>query len=93
MVDPKAVAALVTGVLLAAVGGLGTLVVLVGALAGVMEWTGVAWLLVLAFVAGGGLTAFGAVALADALWDAVSGGDIGALTEEFDASRLRQLVD
>lgn len=93
MVDAKSVAALVTGVLLAAVGGVGTLVVLVGTLVGAMEWTTVAWLLVLAVVVGGGLATYGAVTLAGDLWDAVSEGSLSKLTQEFDAGGLGHLLD
>jgi|GEM_PF-3462222 len=93
MVDATSVAAVVTGALLAIVGGLGSLAVLIGTLAGVLEWTGVAWLLVLGFVVGAGLLADGAVDLASDLWRAVSDGDLGGLTDEVDASRLRHLID
>lgn len=93
MVDSKAVAAIVTGGLLAILGGLGTLVVLVGTLAGVMEWSTVAWLLLVGFVVGAGLLTYGAVDLAGDLWGAVSEGDLGGLTDEFDASRIRHLLD
>jgi len=93
MVDATSVAAVVTGALLAILGGLGSLVVLVGALAGVMEWTTVAWLLLLGFVVGTGLLTYGAVALAGDIWGAVVEGDLGGLTEDLGASRLRHLID
>ena len=93
MVDARSVAAVVTGALLAILGGLGAVVVLVGTLAGVMEWTTVAWLLLLGFVVGAGLLTYGAVALAGDLWAVVADGDLGGLTEDVDASRLRHLVD
>jgi len=93
MVDARSVAAVVTGALLAILGGLGAVVVLVGTLAGVVEWTTVAWLLVLGFVVGAGLLTYGAVALAGDLWAVVADGDLGGLTEDVDASRLRHLVD
>jgi len=93
MVDARSVAAVVTGALLAILGGLGAVVVLVGTLAGVMEWTTVAWLLLLGFVVGAGLLTYGAVALAGDLWAVVADGDLGGLSEDVDASRLRHLVD
>lgn len=93
MVDPKAVAALVTGGLLAVLGGLGTLAVLLGTLAGVTEWTTAAWLLALSFVIGTGLLAYGAVDLAGDLLGAVSEDGLGGLSEEFDVRDLRRLLD
>lgn len=93
MVDAKAAAAIVTGVLLAAFGGLGTLAVLVGSLAGVMEWSTVAWALPLALVLGAGLTTWGVVGLADDLAGQLSDGGLSGLTEEFDTYRLKELVD
>ena len=73
--------------------GVLAVVVLVGTLAGVMEWTTVAWLLLLGFVVGAGLLTYGAVALAGDLWAVVADGDLGGLSEDVDASRLRHLVD
>lgn len=93
MVDAKAVAAVVVGALLALFGGLGALVVLVGTLAGAMEWSTAGWLLVVAFVAGAGLLTYGVVDLAGDLWGVVSDGDLSALTDEFDVSRLGRLLD
>lgn len=93
MVDAKAVAGLVTGLLLVLVGGLGALVVFVGTIAGAMEWTWVAWLLLLLFVGGVGLATYAGVVLAGDLLDSVSGDGLGGLTEGLKASRLTELID
>jgi len=94
MVEAKSVAAIVTGVLLAALGGIGTLVVLVGALAGVLEWGTLAWLLPVGVVLGAGLLTYGAVGLVSDLAGLVAGeGGPGGWLEEVGAGSLWRLLD
>jgi len=93
MVDATSVAAVVTGVLLALLGGVGTLVVLVGALAGVLEWTALAWLLHLAFVVGVGLTTWGAVELLSSATALLSGDGRSELADKVDLGAIRKLLD
>ena len=93
MVDAESITAVVVGALLAILGGLGTLVVLVGALAGVLEWTALAWLLPVAFVAGVGLLVWGAVELLSSVTDVVSGDGLSGLTSKVDTYKLKQLLD
>ena len=89
MVDAELVAAVVVGVLLAAIGGVGSLAFLVGALTGATEWGLVAWLLVLAFVGGSGLTTYALVVLADDVLDLVGGG----LGETAGVEAIGELLD
>lgn len=93
MVDTGAVVAVVVGLLLALVGGLGTLTLLIGTLAGLLEWGMTGWLLLLAFVGGTGIATYGVVTLADDVLGAVSDRDLSGLTEEIDTYRLRKLLD
>lgn len=93
MVDARAVAATVTGLLLALLGGIGTLVVLVGALGGVLEWTALAWLLPLAFVAGAGLLTWGVVELLTGESDLLSGDGRTGLTDGVHLYRLKEYLD
>lgn len=87
MADAKLVAALVTGGLFAAIGGIGSLAVLVGALLGLVEWTAAGWILLVLFVGGAGLATYAGVALADEF----TGGE--GLTDRVDPHRLLELVD
>jgi len=92
MVDAESIAAVVTGLLLAVLGGIGTLVVLVGSIAGVLEWTALAWLLPLGFVAGAGILTWGAVELLSSVTDLGAEG-LSGLTRRLDTSDLRKLLD
>lgn len=93
MVDATEIAGFVTGLLLAVVGGLGALDVFGGTVAGAMEWTGIAWLLLVLFVGGGGLAAYAGALLAGELVEAVTGGGLGDRTKQVDASRIGDLID
>jgi hypothetical protein len=93
MVEAESLAAVVSGVLLALLGGIGTLVVSVGALAGVLEWTALSWLLPLAFVVGVGLVTWGTVELLTSATDLLSGDGLSGLTEKVDTYTLRNLLD
>jgi len=93
MVDAQSVVAVVTGAVLALLGGIGTLVVFVGTLAGVMEWSAGAWLLPLALVVGTGLLTYGAVDLAGDLWALVAGDGVEELTDAAGVRSLWRLLD
>ncbi|MHB9288094.1 hypothetical protein ACKVMT_13765 [Halobacteriales archaeon Cl-PHB] len=92
MVDAELVAAIVVGVLLAAIGGVGSLAFLVGAVTGATEWSLVAWLLVLAFVGGSGITTYAVVVLAGDLLD-TAGEGLGGLTEGSGLGNIVELLD
>ena len=92
MVEAESIAAVVTGLLLAVLGGIGTLVVLVGSLAGALEWTALAWLLPLGFVVGAGILTWGAVELLSSVTDLGAEG-LSDLPRRFDPSDLKRLLD
>ncbi|MFB6120474.1 MAG: hypothetical protein ABEJ68_05090 [Halobacteriaceae archaeon] len=87
MVDSRAVAALVVGVLLVLFGGIGSLVVLLGALFGVVDLTIASALFPLAFVAGAAALGYGVAALLE------EGGDLRERFENADLRRLKRYVD
>lgn len=93
MVEADSIGAVVTGVLLALLGGIGTLVVFVGALAGVLEWTALSWLLPLAFAVGVGLVTWGTVELLSSATGLLSGDGLWGLTEQVDTATLGKLLD
>lgn len=93
MVEAESIAAVVTGVLLALLGGIGTIVVFVGALAGVLEWTALSWLLPLAFVVGVGLVTWGTVELLSSATDLLSGDGLSGVSDSLDVTRLKNLLD
>ncbi len=92
MVDAEIIAAVVVGVLLAAIGGVGSLAFLVGTLTGATEWGLLAWLLVLAFVGGSGITTYALVVLAGDVLD-MAGEGLGGLTEGSGLGTLTELLD